>query len=326
MKTIKIGWAGAGGDFTNPLSSMHFIYEFLERNYRVELSDNPDYLICVPTDFADLRFRDCVKIAFSIENIVPDFNRFDYVMAFDEIAFGDRYLRMPLFAGYDSYQLLKPGVTPEPADEDLLNRKFCSMVVSNSGGDPVRAEFFRRLCKYKKVDSGGRYLNNVGGPVKSKLDFCRRYKFNIAMENSVCPGYTTEKVMQPFAVHSVPIYYGNPEVGRDFNSAAMVTVKNWDDIDRAIEEIVALDQDDVAYLAKCRTPPLVHEWSFYHDRADAFLRNIFEQPLDLASRTHRFGFQPYYRHRLELAFKCEKLVCTPLRFMRRNLERIGVHV
>lgn len=90
--------------------------------------------------------------------------------------------------------------TSHLSDQELLNRKFCSFVVSNSQfSDPLRKRFFERLCKYKKVDSGGRYLNNIGGPVRDKLAFCRGYKFNIAFENSSVDGYTTEKIMEAYA-------------------------------------------------------------------------------------------------------------------------------
>ena len=39
------------------------------------------------------------------------------------------------------------------------------MYSNNINSDPVRDLFFRQLSKYRKVDSGGRHLNNIGGPV-----------------------------------------------------------------------------------------------------------------------------------------------------------------
>ena len=81
-----------------------------------------------------------------------------------------------------------------------------------------RIGFFKELSKYKKVDSGGKVLNNVGGCVEDKLEFIKDYKFVISFENSAHPGYTTEKIVDPLAMNCIPIYWGNPYVARDFNN------------------------------------------------------------------------------------------------------------
>ena len=67
---------------------------------------------------------------------------------------------------------------------DMAKRKFCAFVVSNSNANGIRRDFFETLSEYKKVDSGGRYLNNVGGAVKDKIEFCSQHKFTIAFENT----------------------------------------------------------------------------------------------------------------------------------------------
>ena len=91
-------------------------------------------------------------------------------------------------------------------------------------------------------------MNNIGGPVKDKMTFLREYKFNIAFENSVSPGYTTEKIIDVYAAQTLPIYYGNPTVETDFCLDSMVRVKDEADIECAIEEIIRLDNDDDAYM------------------------------------------------------------------------------
>ena len=49
--------------------------------------------------------------------------------------------------------------------------------------------------------------------VSNKMDFIKDYKFVISFENSSNPGYTTEKLIEPMLVNSIPIYWGNTEVG-----------------------------------------------------------------------------------------------------------------
>ena len=276
--------------YADSICERRWTLDFLSRDYEVEVCDNPDYLFWGGFGFDHYEY-DCVKIAIIGENLVPNFNAFDYAVGFDHLDFGDRYLRVPLFALYEEYGKL--GARNRPTDEELLERGFCSFVVSNgTRGDPFRTEFFRRLSEYRPVASGGRYLNNVGGPVADKLAFCGRYKFNIAFENSSSPGYTTEKVMQPLTVNSVPIYWGNPRIDLDFRPECMVRVRDRDDIERAVEEIVYLDTHDDAYLAKCRAQCLVHDQMDWYDRKlMEFYHGIIDQPICRARRVNRYGYQ-----------------------------------
>ena len=42
---------------------------------------------------------------------------------------------------------------------------------------------FNALSEYKHILSGGRYFNNVGGPIKDKCKFQTNNKFAIAFKN-----------------------------------------------------------------------------------------------------------------------------------------------
>ena len=77
-------------------------------------------------------------------------------------------------------------VLSDVKDPELIAKsksRFCNMVVSNSKCKS-RNNFYHLLNQQKKVDSGGKYLNNVGGPVHDKLDFISKYKFTLAFENT----------------------------------------------------------------------------------------------------------------------------------------------
>lgn len=268
-------------------------YRMLSEFYDIEESENPDYLFDGGLGYHHLKY-DCIKILRNSENTVPDFNCFDYAVSSDFLDFGDRYIRVPSFVFYGSYNALFNRIMPD--DKSLLNRSFCSFVVSNPVGDPMRERFFKRLSEYKKVDSGGRWMNNVGGPVKNKLEFLRGYKFNIAFENSSSPGYTTEKIMEAYAANTIPIYYGNPLISADFCPESMILIRSEADIEMAVEEIIKLDTDDEAYLTRCRSQCLVHgDPEYYNKKTLEFLRHIFEQPLDKARRLNRFGYQATQR-------------------------------
>ena len=298
MKKLRLKFI----DFYDLPPEKLMFYRILRKSgYDIELCDDPDYVFDGGLGREHVNY-DCVKILCIGESCCPDFNAFDYAIGFDDLTFGDRYLRFPLYAmsrgcsrlSPEGFRLADSGMAPE----SLLARDFCSFVVSNGGGDPARFEFFRKLSKYKPVASGGGMLNNVGGRVPDKLAFVAKYKFNIAFENSCVPGYTTEKVMEPLVAHSVPIYYGNPRIAEDFNPACMVLVRSRDDMERAIEEIVALDRDDEAYLRRVCAPTCVHPLAWHEERLSAFLRQIFDQPLERARRLNEYGYQVNVRRRM----------------------------
>ena len=104
---------------------------------------------------------------------------------------------------------------------DLCSRGFCSFLYSNEKARE-RIDFFHRLSEVGRVDSGGKVLNNIGYRVEDKLKFYGKYKFSIAFENSQFPGYTTEKILHAFMANTVPIYWGNPLVGNDFNPDSFI--------------------------------------------------------------------------------------------------------
>ena len=142
--------------------------------------------------------------------------------------------------------------------------------------------------------------NNVGGPVADKLQFVSQYKFNIAFENSCVRGYTTEKIMEPMTVNTLPIYWGNPLVCRDFNAASFVNVSDFASMEDAVQHIVDLDNDDTKYLQMLRVPkiiePKIKEWQ---ENLLAFLSNIMEKPLDEAKYLTPYGIQKLYREELK---------------------------
>ena len=294
-KRIKIKFLGFA-PYHKPHEQAY--YRFLSERYDVVECDDPDYIIDGGLDFRHVKY-DCVKILLNGENTVPNFDLYDYAVASSDLSFGDRYLRMPWFAFYPCFACITQRKT-EP-EESLLNRGFCSFVVSNAEfGDPMRRKFFEALSKYKPVASGGRYRNNVGGPISDKVAFCRGYKFNIAFENSSYPGYTTEKIMEAYVAQTVPVYYGNPTVETDFRVDSMVRVTSEADIERAIEEIVRLDRDDEAYLKVVTAQCLVEDSPFvYEQRLESFLAHIFDQPIGTAGRLCSYGCQAMMRRHLK---------------------------
>ncbi|HTA30544.1 MAG TPA: glycosyltransferase family 10 [Candidatus Cybelea sp.] len=234
----------------------NWFYHLLRERFDVQICDNPDFLI-----FADIRqhvhrVHNCVKIHYCVENFAPDFTICDYTLTCHQMD-DPRNLRLPCYALTDSRLLLKDN---ENVEQIMSSKtKFCGFLASYANKKThVRNEFFHKLCKYKKVDSAGGALNNVGYRVPlgpgAKLDFLRPYKFNLAFENASLPGYTTEKIVDAMQVRAMPIYWGNREVDREFNSKSFLNYFDFPDEEALIDKIIELDQDDAKYLEYMRQP------------------------------------------------------------------------
>lgn len=268
-----------------------------------------------------------VRIFVTGENVLPDFNISDYAYGFAHLDFGDRYCRMPLHRFYrDRYRCL---LDPRPPADALLASKtgFCAFVASNPDGDPARRRIVDLLNRYKRVDMGGHWMNNVGGPVPDKLAFQRAYKFAVAFENSSSPGYVTEKIADAFASCAIPIYWGDPAVARDFNPEAFVDCRACGSLEAAVERVKQLDRDDEAcrrMLAQpCfrdnRLPPQLSEEHFR-----GFLLSILEQPVEQAFRRNRGRWGRKYERRLEEAFhRPHRQIARHVRDAVRSLRRAG---
>lgn len=309
MRKIKVKIVD---NFRAQSGEKNHVLRYLRRWYDVELCDNPDYLLCSCFGHEHLKY-DCVKIFFNPENLNPDFNAYDYVIGPNYLTYGDRYLRVPFYHFYPPgmYQCLcnqekRRTETLETIDkEQLLNRGFCSFVVSNSCDGLFRQRFFKRLSKYRQVASGGRLFNNIGGPCADKQNFISKYKFNIAFENSAMPGYTTEKIVEPLVANAVPIYWGDPLICDEFNDNCMVRVKSVENVEDAIEKIIYLDTHDDEYINCVYSKKIVGATADDFDlQIEKFLKNIIDKPLPLAKRTINAGAQRVYREVMNRCYWC----------------------
>ena len=239
---IKI-WFTDFWDGFNPYDN--YFTRILSKNYELYVTDkDPDFLIYSWVSKDYYNYKNCVRIFFTGENIRPDYSVCDYSISFDYDSFDDRNFRLPLYVLYGESSLL----TNKPSPEVILsqNRSFCNFVYSNNRAKQ-RKEFFDLLSKYKKIDSGGKVLNNLGYQVDNKIEFIKKYKFTIAFENSSYQGYTTEKIFEPMMVQSIPIYWGNPNIKEDFNTKSFVNVHDYGSLHEVVDKIIEIDQDNSLY-------------------------------------------------------------------------------
>jgi alpha(1,3/1,4) fucosyltransferase len=254
-------------DFSDFWSSFNktnnYLYHLLSKYYDIDISDEPEFLIYSDFGKKYKNYSDVVKIFFTGENTLPDFTQCDYALSFATIN-TERSYRFPLYGWWYNQKSLDDRtlstlVQPRQFDSTILSEKeFCGFVVSNPYCR-VRNRFFEKLSAYQRVNSGGRYQNNVGGPVADKAAFLKQHKFTIAFENSSTPGYTTEKLSDAYLAGTIPIYWGNPLVGKDFNRKAFICAHDFDSIDAVIRRVIELDNDDDRYLEMLNQPLVAGE-------------------------------------------------------------------
>lgn len=246
MRELKINFCDFWRDFDK---ADNYFWHLLSKRFKLRLSEDPDFLIYSAYG-REHRKHSCVRIFYTSENVRPDFWECDFAFSFD---YGNtsKHFRLPLYVLYDDVSKL---TYPKDIDSIVASkRKFCNFLYSNSAAKE-RVTFFEKLSRYKTIDSGGRVMNNLGYEVNDKLLFIRDYKFTIAFENASYSGYTTEKIFHPMLVNSIPIYWGNPLVGNDFNHKSFVNVHDFKSFDEAIERIVEIDRSEDLYRQYLQQP------------------------------------------------------------------------
>jgi hypothetical protein len=248
-KTIKINFVDFWPGFNN---TDNYFFNLLKQEFEVEISNKPDFLFYSVFGHSNMYFSNCTKIFFTGENRVPPQNC-DWSFSFENTE--GKNFRLPIFLLYDGYYDLLNKIV----DESLLNRKFCNQVVSN-GACLIRNQIFTTLSQYKHIDSGGRFWNNIGGPIDDKLKFISGYKFSLAYENESWDyadrncSIVSEKVMEPMRSNSIPIYWGNPKIGLEFNSDSFINRYDFNSDKEMIDYIVELDNNDILYMEKISKP------------------------------------------------------------------------
>jgi len=126
-----------------------------------------------------------------------------------------------------------------------------SVVISNGAGQ-IRNRFLDIVEQRIHVLYGGTYKNNIGGTIQgtyqsaSLIDFYKKSKFAITMENSQEEFYITEKIINGFRAGVIPIYWGSPRSTTYFNSKRFLELKGTSDsdINALIDKMIHMTHDE----------------------------------------------------------------------------------
>ncbi len=295
MKTIKVKYVGFWEDFDPKQATFT---QLIAKHYNIVECDDPDYIIC--SMFGRTRYEFCrypqVRIFYSLENYVPNFNVVDYGVSSYHLQLGDRHAYCPIC------------IDPYHRSEELAHRKkhftkedlqqkphFANFIASHESEHNIRGDFFKKLCEYKKILSAGSYLNNmpngetVSWTDNSKFNLQKQCKFTLCFESTQHSDFITEKITDAFYADTVPIYFGSTDASEIFNPKAFIDCSKFDSFEAAIERIKEIDSNDDLYLQMLNEPVFKDE-NFVENtlkNLEDFICHIFEQPLEQAYRRSR---------------------------------------
>jgi len=207
---------------------IHIIRDLFEDVEIVEPED-ADVMIFSLFGTENGRYKDCKKIFFAGENVKPNFKRCDYSLTFDIDDHEGKNFRLPLWYLYIDWFGVNTYDNPDwlipesylYGDSEFTQKKqnkFCSIVYGKQIESRINA-IKNISSNYKQVDIFGKANPDYYLPdgEKYKLDLISNYKFSLCYENSVTPGYHTEKLLHGMVAGNIPIYYGDKTVDQDFN-------------------------------------------------------------------------------------------------------------
>lgn len=159
----------------------------------------------------------------AVDVLLNDDSRYDYILTHDdELIKSDKALYCPAIQYHVS------DFSP-PRKERMV-----SMVASAkkwANGHILRHDIIQQLNG--KFDLFGRGINEID----RKEDGIRPYYFSIAIENSKTDWYYTEKILDCFASHTVPIYWGCNNISDHFNADGIITFNTIEELDDILSNL-----------------------------------------------------------------------------------------
>ena len=132
-----------------------------------------------------------------------------------------------------------------------------SWLVSNCKTRSKREVLVEELRKYLPADKIHVYGQcgsmKCSGASPDNRDGCwkmleQKYKFYLALENSICPDYVTEKMFEALKHDIVPIVLGGADYERVFPPNSFINMMDFKNMSSLAEYLITLDNDDAHTL------------------------------------------------------------------------------
>jgi hypothetical protein len=195
--------------------------------------------------------RQTKRIWFCGENKRPPLYRnFDAYLCFEKDGYANKVHYLPLWVlnlnwfgepahGFSSLSITQDMLLRPRHFETKLwqTREFCVAFIGN--GENQRLSILEELRKLGKVSIFGR-LNDTY--IRDKMELLSAYKFSLCFENTLYPGYVTEKLLEAYGIGSVPLYWGLDSYGY-FNKKSFLNLADYPNVALYIEAIKRISEN-----------------------------------------------------------------------------------
>ncbi len=161
-----------------------------------------------------------------------------------------------------------------------LDRAPILWINSNCDTPSNRTEYMLELMRYIRVDVRGKCGNSNWNQtsipsdpkiwIQEKTKFSKQYLFTVAIENSLEYDYVTEKLWQPLAAGSVPIYLGAPNIDDWLpcsNYSCIINLRKFSSVRDAAKFINEIVENKERYTQ-------YHQWRNEENMRPSFIKMI----------------------------------------------------
>ena len=217
--------------------------------------------------------HECIRLHITMENERPQYDKYEYFIGFDLGITNPNYLRFPywmfvldwpqLKAVGETYSrfghLLSIDRLLEPLGSGFLERKRRAAFLTTHLREP-RKSIFDLISETIPVDGFGRAFDSSvhhhKGSNLPKSEILASYAFNLCPENSMHPGYYTEKIPESFSSGCLPLAWSDPLVAHDFNPDAVINLYG---MNRQNQPEWSARLKHTAYLSQFADQPLLKQ-------------------------------------------------------------------
>jgi hypothetical protein len=150
-------------------------------------------------------------------------------------------------------ELLNLEKLSNPLGRDFLDRKKRLVFFTSHLREP-RESIYKQLNNTVGVDGFGPFFDSTVVDHNSsafyKKVILRDYAFNLCPENSLYPGYVTEKIPEAFQSGCLPVTWVDPNVKCDFNPKAFINLHDFADDYGAVTHILQSENELLKYTSE----------------------------------------------------------------------------
>lgn len=162
----------------------------------------------------------------------------------------------------------------------FLERAPILWMNSNCNTPSNRTEYMLELMRYIRVDVRGKCGNSTWNQssvtvdpklfAAEKTNVASEYLFTVAIENSLEYDYVTEKLWQPLAAGSVPLYLGAPNIDDwlpCYDYSCIIDLRNFSSIQEVANFIHTVAENKTRYIE-------YHRWRREKTIRPSFMRMV----------------------------------------------------